>query len=146
MTSSSTHRTPRHPMTASRRSRSSAATERLEQAFSPEIVDAMERLIDERVAERDRRESAAQEDFGWVTTDRAGEMLGKTADAVTHDIRSGRIPGDSVRKVGRRYYVAVVALDRLIRDAEKSGNGAALIDGRRAGRTADAPAQGGEAP
>jgi hypothetical protein len=88
------------------------ARETLGRVFSPEVVDAIERLGAGRaLVER----KAVGPEFGWVTLERAGELLGITADAVLKRIKRGVIPGDAVRKWEGRWYVELKALDRLIR-------------------------------
>jgi hypothetical protein len=77
-------------------------------AFSPEVVDAIERLVAERV----HRELADRHEFEWVTLDRAGELLGITADGVYRKITKGTLDG---RKFDGRWFVNLSELDRVIR-------------------------------
>jgi excisionase family DNA binding protein len=85
-----------------------SAVERLAQAFSTDVVAAIERLIVERV----RGVLDADGRFGWVTLDEAAQLLGTTADALRKRIERGTLPA---RKFGGRWYIEVAVLDRLIR-------------------------------
>jgi hypothetical protein len=91
-----------------------SAVERLAQAFSTDVVGAIERLIVERV--RDALD--VDERFGWVTLDQAAQLLGATADALRKRIERGTLPA---RKFERRWYIDVAVLDRLIRESKPGG-------------------------
>jgi hypothetical protein len=91
-----------------------SAVERLAQAFSTDVVGAIERLIVERV----RGALDADERFGWVTLDPAAQLLGTTAEALRKRIERGNLPA---RKFEGRWYVEVAVLDRLIREGQPVG-------------------------
>jgi DNA-directed RNA polymerase specialized sigma24 family protein len=80
-------------------------------AFSQEVVAELERLIVEEV----QRRVAEEQRFGWVTLERAGELLGISADAVRKRIERTLL---EAHKYEGRWYVDTAVLDRVIRDAE----------------------------
>jgi hypothetical protein len=83
----------------------------LARSFSSEVVDALARLFAECV----RRELADEQRLGWLTLDRAGELLGITSDAVYRKVKKGKLDG---RKFDGRWFVEVAELDRAIRGGE----------------------------
>jgi hypothetical protein len=91
-----------------------SAVERLAQAFSTDVVRAIERLIVERV----RGALDADGRFGWVTLDHAAQLLGTTADALRKRIERGTLPA---RKFEGRWFIEVAVLDRLIRESQPGG-------------------------
>jgi excisionase family DNA binding protein len=91
-----------------------SAVERLAQAFSTDVVGAIERLIVERV----RGILDVDGRFGWVTLDQAAELLGTTADALRKRIERGTLPA---HKFEGRWYIEVAVLDRLIRESQSGG-------------------------
>jgi excisionase family DNA binding protein len=77
--------------------------------FAPEMVAAIEQLVDDRVAAalaEHGRENGAR----WLTLGQAAERLGCTPDAVRMRVQRGRLEH---RRQGRRVYVSAEAVDRL---------------------------------
>lgn len=88
----------------------------LRDTFSAELVAALERLVDERVAAAlARREEGAGS--RWLTVAEAAEYLRCSERAVYARIRKGRIPAEAVRHSGRRVYLDRLALDRALERA-----------------------------
>jgi Helix-turn-helix domain len=95
-------------MNAKSSARQAHARETLQGVFSAEVVDAIERVVAERV----HRELADRHEFEWVTLDRAGELLGISADGVYRKITKGTL---DARKFDGRWFVNLAELDRVIR-------------------------------
>jgi excisionase family DNA binding protein len=89
----------------------------LRSLFAPDVVVALERLVDERVAEalaaRDREPAKR-----WLSPREAGEYLACSERAVYARIRRGRISAGAVRHSGRSVLIDRLALDRQL---ERSG-------------------------
>jgi excisionase family DNA binding protein len=83
----------------------SPAEQALRRALSPELVDALVQLIDERVTATSTRPSTLSR---WFTVEQAAAYLGVSAKAVRGRIGRGRLP---VVRDGRRVYVDRQALD-----------------------------------
>lgn len=84
----------------------------LDALLGPELVTAIEQLVDERVAQAVAELRAPPPASPWLTVAQAAELLGCSADAVRMRIRRGRL---AARRQGRRVYVArasVVELDK----------------------------------
>jgi excisionase family DNA binding protein len=81
--------------------------------FAPEVVAAIERLIDARV-KASLAEVRAGEDRRWLTPREAGDRLGCSERAIYQRIRVGRIPPDAVKHSGRRVYIDRPLLDRAL--------------------------------
>jgi excisionase family DNA binding protein len=82
--------------------------DRLAAALAPDLIDAFEELVAERVA----AELAARADSpaAWLTLDQAAERLGCSRDAVRMRASRGRL---STRRHGRRLYVAAASVAEL---------------------------------
>lgn len=82
--------------------------DRLASVLSPDIVEALEELVAERVA----AELAARETSGpkWLTLDAAAERLGCSRDAVRMRAARGRL---ETRHHGRRVYVSAASVATL---------------------------------
>jgi excisionase family DNA binding protein len=85
------------------------ARERLGLALSPELLAALEDLVDERVAEA-FASSARSDGLRWLTVEQAAERLSCSSDAVRMRVKRGRLEH---RRQGRRLYVSAEAVDRL---------------------------------
>jgi excisionase family DNA binding protein len=82
----------------------------LDGVFAPEVVAAIERLVDERVAAALAARAPATPSPRWLTVEQAAERLGCSRDAVRMRVRRGRL--DSKRS-GRRVYVSTASVDAL---------------------------------
>ncbi len=82
----------------------------LEQLFSSEVVDAFERLIDERVREAFESARRTASSRTWLTLEEASQELGCSADAIRMRIRRGRL---DARRQGRRLYVSAASIRTL---------------------------------
>lgn len=84
----------------------------LDVVFTPGVVAALERLVDERVqaalAERDNKAKR------WMTASEAGDYLGCSERAIYERIRKERIPPEAVKRSGRSVLVDRKALDRAL--------------------------------
>ena len=80
--------------------------------FAPELVDAIERLVDERVSEALARDRPTPK--RWLSVAEAGEYLGCSAKAVYARIDRRRIPSEAVRRIGRTVTIDRFALDRSL--------------------------------
>jgi excisionase family DNA binding protein len=83
----------------------------LDALLGPELVAAIEQLVDERVARAVAALQVPHPPTPWLTVPQAAVLLGCTPDAVRMRIRRGRLV---TRRQGRRVYVArasVVQLD-----------------------------------
>jgi hypothetical protein len=82
--------------------------DRLASALSPELVEALEELVAERVAsELARLETSGPE---WLTLDAAADRLGCSRDAVRMRAARGRL---DTRHHGRRVYVSAASVATL---------------------------------
>jgi excisionase family DNA binding protein len=82
---------------------------RLAAVLAPDLVDALEELVAERVA----AELAARPDPSastWLTLDQAAERLGCSRDAVRMRATRGRL---ETRRHGRRLYVSAASVVEL---------------------------------
>ncbi|MFN8224747.1 MAG: hypothetical protein U0R50_16055 [Gaiellales bacterium] len=82
----------------------------LSEMFGPTIVEALERLVNERVAAALAELDGARADRTWLTLEEAGERLGCSAEAVRMRASRGRLES---RRHGRRLYVSAVSVERL---------------------------------
>jgi excisionase family DNA binding protein len=81
----------------------------LRAALAPELIDALEELVAERVAAA----LAAQPDptaAAWLTLEQAAERLGCSRDAVRMRAGRGRL---ATRRHGRRLYVSAASVAGL---------------------------------
>lgn len=82
----------------------------LDRYFAPDVVDAIEALVEERVA----RELAAlhlrDDRPEWLTLVQAADLLGCTPDAVRMRAKRGRLV---TRTQGRRLYVSAESVRAL---------------------------------
>lgn len=82
--------------------------ERLAALLSPELVQALEELVAERVAvELEARATSGPE---WLTLDAAADRLGCSRDAVRMRAARGRL---ETRHHGRRVYVSAASVATL---------------------------------
>jgi excisionase family DNA binding protein len=84
----------------------------LDALLGPELVAAIEQLVDERVARAVAGLRTPSPVPPWLPVARAAELLGCSEDAVRMRIRRGRLVA---RRQGRRVYVSrrsVVELDK----------------------------------
>lgn len=86
------------------------ARDRLAAVLAPDVVDALERLVDERVAERVAELDGASDAPPWLTVEQAAARLGCSPDAVRMRAKRGRL---ETRRQGRRLYVARESVDAL---------------------------------
>lgn len=78
--------------------------------FAPDVVAAIENLVDRRVAAALAELPADDDGARWLTLDQAAERLGCSADAVRMRIKRGRLQH---RRSGRRIYVSRDSVDEL---------------------------------
>jgi excisionase family DNA binding protein len=80
--------------------------------FGPELVAAIEQLVDERVEARlaELEQPARFTLAPWLTLEQAAERLGCTTDAVRMRAKRGRLES---RRQGRRLYISADSVDRL---------------------------------
>lgn len=83
----------------------------LADVFSPAVVAAIERLVDERVAAALTGGRSGATAKRWLTVREAGDYLGCGDRAVYARIRRGRIPSGAVKHSGRSVLVDRQALD-----------------------------------
>ena len=86
------------------------ARERLLGSLAPELVAALEQLVDERVAATLAAAATTDDGARWLTLEQAAGRLGCSTDAVRMRAKRGRL--DS-RRHGRRLYVSRESLDAL---------------------------------
>lgn len=79
----------------------------LERYFSPEVVAAIEALIEEFFARAEKEHDDGPE---WLTLAQAAELLGCTPDAVRMRAKRGRLV---TRTHGRRVYVSAASVKAL---------------------------------
>jgi excisionase family DNA binding protein len=78
-------------------------------ALAPELLDALEDLVAERVAAELASRPAPQA-APWLTLEQAGELLGCSRDAVRMRASRGRL---ETRRHGRRIYVSAASVAEL---------------------------------
>lgn len=87
-----------------------SARERLSLLLSPDLLMALEELVDERA----RAVLAATFPVGdaprWLTVEQTAKRLSCTPDAVRMRVKRGRLEH---RRQGRRIYVSAESVDRL---------------------------------
>ena len=86
------------------------ARQRLESVLAPDVLDALEQLVHERVQAELADAAAAKNARAWLTLEEAGERLGCSPDAVRMRVKRGRLES---RRQGRRVYVSAASVDRL---------------------------------
>jgi excisionase family DNA binding protein len=86
------------------------ARERLLRSLAPELVEAVEQLVAERVAEALAEARPADDGARWLTLEQAAARLGCSPDAVRMRANRGRLES---RRQGRRLYVSAASVDRL---------------------------------
>ena len=84
--------------------------DRLAALLAPELLDALDSYVAERVAEALAAAAPAGNGARWLTCEQAAERLGCSPDAVRMRIKRGRLEH---RRQGRRLYVSAPAVDRL---------------------------------
>ena len=84
--------------------------ERLLAALSPDIVAALEELVDERVRERLEGQSKILDSSPWLSIDEAADYLGVSPRTLERRIASGRIRSS---EIGRRRLLNRDDLDAL---------------------------------
>jgi hypothetical protein len=77
--------------------------DRLSAVLAPDLLDALEELVAERVAAELARLDAHRDDLRWLTLGQAAERLGCSAEAVRMRASRGRL---ETRRHGRRLYVS----------------------------------------
>jgi excisionase family DNA binding protein len=75
----------------------------LDALFGPDLVAAIEQLVDERVAQAINGLQAPAPLFPWLTVTEAADLLSCSPAAVRMRIKRGRLVA---RRQGRRVYVA----------------------------------------
>lgn len=85
-------------------------SERLEAVLAPDLVRAIEDLIEERVREEIEARKPAEPARKWLTTTEAAEQLGCSPDAVRMRAKRGRLQH---RRQGRTLYIAAASIDDL---------------------------------
>jgi excisionase family DNA binding protein len=86
----------------------------LDALLGPNLVAAIEQLVDERVAQAINGLQAPAHPSPWLTVTQAADLLGCSPEAVRMRARRGRLV---TRRQGRRVYVArasVVQLDETV--------------------------------
>jgi hypothetical protein len=85
--------------------------ERLAAVLAPDLLDALDQLITERIeGELARLGAAAENGPRWLTLEEAGKRLDCSPAAVRMRARRGRLV---TRRHGRRVYVAAESVDKL---------------------------------
>jgi hypothetical protein len=84
--------------------------DRLAAVLAPDLLDALQELVTERVASELTRLEAARRHPDWLTLAQAGELLGCSCDAVRMRARRGRL---ELRHHGRRVYVSAASVASL---------------------------------
>lgn len=77
--------------------------DRLAALLSPELIEALDNLIAERIGEAMEAAGRAAPEAEWIDLGRAAELLGCSVNAVRMRGRRGRL---DVRYQGRRMYVS----------------------------------------
>jgi hypothetical protein len=84
---------------------------RLAAVLAPDLIDALNDLVTERVAiELARRDAVGQERPRWLTLEQAAERLCCSTNAVRMRANRGRL---ATRRHGRRVYVSAASVDEL---------------------------------
>jgi excisionase family DNA binding protein len=78
--------------------------------FGPDVIAALERLVDERVAAALAEIQTHDDSSAWLTLEQAGARLGCSPHAVRMRARRGRLEH---RRHGRRFYVSRESVDAL---------------------------------
>ena len=86
------------------------ARDRLLTSLAPEVVQALEELVAERVRVELAAAATTANGRAWLTLDEAADRLGCTADAIRMRVKRGRLES---RRQGRRVYVSRESVDRL---------------------------------
>ena len=86
------------------------ARERLGLILSPELLAALEELVDERVGEAVSAISGGSDVPRWLTLNQAAERLSCSPDAVRMRAKRGRLES---RHQGRRVYVSAASVDQI---------------------------------
>jgi hypothetical protein len=85
--------------------------DRLAAVLAPDVLDALDALVVERVAaELARLHVAGDDGPRWLTLEQAAERLGCTPAAVRMRANRGRLV---TRRHGRRVYVSAASVDEL---------------------------------
>jgi hypothetical protein len=84
--------------------------DRLAAVLAPDLLEALEELVTERVAAEMARLNAGDAGPRWLTLEQAAERLGCTPAAVRMRAARGRL---QTRHHGRRVYVAAESVDEL---------------------------------
>jgi len=84
--------------------------DRLEAVFAPELLAALEQIVDERVAAALAETAPAGDGPRWLTLEQAAERLACSPDAVRMRAKRGRLES---RRHGRRVYVSRASVDGL---------------------------------
>jgi excisionase family DNA binding protein len=84
--------------------------DRLAAVLAPDVLDALDALVTERVADELARLDAARDKPRWLTLEQAAERLGCTPAAVRMRASRGRL---QTRRHGRRVYVSAASVDEL---------------------------------
>jgi excisionase family DNA binding protein len=78
--------------------------------FSPDVVAAIQDLVDERVVAALAAMAPTNGAAPWLTLEQAAERLGCSADAVRMRVKRGRL---NCRRQGRRVYVSRDSVDGI---------------------------------
>lgn len=84
--------------------------DRLSALLAPELLDALDSYVAERIAEALAASAPENGSPRWLTCKQAAERLGCSTDAVRMRVKRGRLEH---RRQGRRLYVSAAAVDRL---------------------------------
>jgi excisionase family DNA binding protein len=85
--------------------------ERLATILAPELLNAFEELVAERVvAELARLEASRENGPAWLTLAQAADRLGCSRDAVRMRAKRGRL---ETRRHGRRLYISAASVAEL---------------------------------
>jgi hypothetical protein len=87
-----------------------SSRDRLGTLLSPDLLDALDAYINERIALTLAALPSATNDPEWLTLEQAASRLGCTTDAVRMRAKRGRL---SKRNQGRRVYVSRASADEL---------------------------------
>ena len=82
----------------------------LARALAPDLLDALEQLIDERVAAALDAHDGDEYQPRWLTCGEAAKLLGCSVDAVRMRVKRGRLVS---RRQGRRVYISRDSIERL---------------------------------
>lgn len=84
--------------------------ERLAAVLAPDLLDALNELVADRVAAELARLDANRDRPSWLTLEQAAKRLGCTPAAVRMRASRGRL---QTRHQGRRLYVSAASVDEL---------------------------------